>query len=133
MKLKLLILTVLVGALLMRQGSAKPENHRMGYFQTGNELYTLCNSESYYDKGKCLGYIQGAADLISGLQSSLSTKDHQPMWRMNDVCGSSNVTSRQVKDVVTLYLRDHPADRDQPAAQLITIALIQTFPCDDQK
>lgn len=133
MKTKLIVLAMILAVLFLAQGSAEPTNKRIGQFETGNDLYTLCKQYDYYSQGVCSGYIMGVHDLVAHLQKSVSSEDKQPLWRLNEVCGSGEVTSGQVRDEVTKYLRDHPETRDQSAAQLIIIALLASFPCDDQK
>ena len=43
--------------------------------------------------------------------------------------GETDVKSGQLVEVVKLYLRDHPEKRHLPAADLVTAAIKEKFPC----
>jgi hypothetical protein len=87
-------------------------------FQTGNDLYSECNSpKSSPDFNTCLAYVEGMADAFAGL----------PL-----VCFPSHVTVGQTVDIVMKYLRDHPEDRHYSAAGEALEALGSVFPCQNQ-
>jgi Rap1a immunity proteins len=70
----------------------------------------------------CLGYINGVVDLASMIPSL--PKPGSPIF-----CIPSNVTRRQVADIVATHLRDNPEYRNNEALVEIFVALHQTFPC----
>ena len=45
-------------------------------------------------------------------------------------CVPGRVTVRQLMDVTSQYLENHPENRHQPAALIVTTALRQKFPCE---
>ena len=89
-------------------------------FRNGNELFQDCEGGDDPQQkqtgdpggqwGMCLGFILGVADALH-------------------FCIPTGVNSGQVKDVVTLYLRDHPEQRHLPASDLVTAAIKEKFPC----
>ena len=83
-------------------------------FADGNALYELCSSPGATDQSYCAGYLGGISD-------SLSSSQH--------LCVSTEVSLRQLKDVVLKYLRDHPEQRGQAAFSVGREALTLAFPC----
>jgi hypothetical protein len=80
-------------------------------FFTGNDLYDKCTAESLI----CAAYVAGMADAFV----------HD-----GTVClPQSNVTTRQLADVVMAYLRAHPEARTYSAASIGDVAFTQAFPC----
>jgi hypothetical protein len=96
-------------------------------FLDGNDLYQECtadkNTTTYYQRNaSCSAYVVGVADAIS-FNRAIMKKDY---------CLPQNATRGQLKDVVTLWLREHPALRSYGAAGLVTLALTEAFPaCGD--
>lgn len=85
------------------------------YF-TGNELYAECTSaheSGTNDEFECLGYVNGAAEVLDGL---------------GIVSLPNPVTLRQEVDVVVQYLQKNPALRGRRASLLVLTALYQAFP-----
>jgi hypothetical protein len=81
-------------------------------FIDGNELWKSCDRK----EGFCNGYIQGVVDASEGRERSY-------------FCLSEKVMSSQARDVVINWLRDNPAERHNPAAWLVTVAMMDAFPC----
>ncbi len=78
---------------------------------SGNDLYNMCDAQSV----ACAGYVAGMADAFV---------------RDGTLClPQSNVTTKQLADVVMAYLRDHPETRGYSAASLGHAAFSSTFPC----
>jgi hypothetical protein len=96
----------------------------------GNELYSFCkaaestahttedgkiefvgSTDAMMNGHSCYAYIRGVVD-------SIPLKDFHP---------TEKVRLSQFVDVVTQYLRDHPAERNQPAYGLVRIALTKAF------
>jgi hypothetical protein len=59
-----------------------------------------------------------------GISDSLSSSQH--------LRASTDVSLRQVKDVVLKYLHDHPEQRGQAAFSVSREALTLAFPCKEQ-
>jgi hypothetical protein len=86
---------------------------------TGNELWSLCTSKGATENSLCFGYVTAIAEAIG-----------QPTgvygWR---ACFPEQVTRKQVVDVVTRYLDQHPEERHLTAGSLIANALAKAFRC----
>lgn len=97
----------------------------------GNELYSACQDaqkslrrqgdylsfegdhDTVFNAGKCFGYVTAVVDSIP------AGEGFEP---------DSDVRLTQYVDVVTSYLRDHPASRNQQAHHLARRALTDAFP-----
>ncbi|MGR9283958.1 Rap1a/Tai family immunity protein [Rhizobium johnstonii] len=108
---------IVIVAALALGASVKPAHS--DYFQGGNNVYKLCTTglETSFSGGFCLGFVMGVADNI---ETMVSLRD-EPQ------CIRSNVSARQVADVVVKYLKDHPEKRDRPAADLAFLAITEAF------
>jgi hypothetical protein len=86
------------------------------YFQDGNALYESCQNPA--EQGYCLGYIVGIAD-------AFGVGEHR-------FCFPDHVKQGQLRDVVMLYLTNHPESRHRPAASLVIYSfnLTSTFRCE---
>lgn len=84
-------------------------------FYTGNDLFERLNDPDRVYLG--MGYIAGVADLGSG-------EYH---------CAPENVTLGQVRDMVTQYLRLNPSNRHMSASVLVTLTLMEKWPCPKKK
>jgi hypothetical protein len=86
---------------------------------TGNELFADCTESSRSPKyWLCSGYVRGIAEARQG--STAGT------WRY---CPPEGATQEQLMDVVVKYLRESPASRHKPAVLLVSLALIDAWPC----
>ena len=81
-----------------------------GFF-SANDLYNACNAQSV----ACAAYVAGAADAF--VQDGVMCLPQ------------SNVTARQLVDVVMAYLRAHPEARAYSAASVGHVAFSEAFPC----
>jgi Rap1a immunity proteins len=97
-------------------------------FESGNALLRKCQSTQQVDTMFCIWYILGVVDLVGLIQGSID-KDGKSDWKYHAVCLSSQVERGQMRDVVLKYLVDHPERRDEPAAQLVVVALIKAWAC----
>jgi len=88
-----------------------------GTFQDGNSLYEACSGDEL-DRTYCVGYITSVADIME--------TDTLYVFK---ACSMDNVTGRQLLDVVTGWLAEHPRDRHHNATTLVAWALSETFPC----
>jgi hypothetical protein len=115
---KIITGTALVLALGMA-GAAHGETESSRSFFTGNQLLQSCQSADSTERGFCLGFVAGIADmLMSG-----------PSTGKLGACFPDGVIVRQAMDVAVQYLVAHPEDRHFPAADLVAVALATTFPC----
>lgn len=78
---------------------------------TGNKLTEICKTESGYQYGVCLGFINGVAAL------------------QKQACIPEGVKFGQLKDVVLKYISENPEHRHKPATAIITSALAQVWVC----
>jgi hypothetical protein len=105
-------------ALTILTGQVQAGEPRAG-FVDGNELYADCTGPpDSFQRGVRLGYIQGVADHIDEVR-----------WGRDEPQCPTAVVLKQVEGVVVNYLRDHPVDRSNPATELATIAITQTWNC----
>jgi Rap1a immunity proteins len=79
---------------------------------TGNDLYSLCTTERALEE-ICAGYLTGALDVFPE----------------RTFCPPKGTTLSQIKDVVVIFLRDHPETRHQRAPDLVAAAIKAAFPC----
>lgn len=82
-------------------------------YQTGNSLYEYCDrgAETFFE-GVCAGYIIGVIDSAT-----------------SGACLPQKVPIRQLIDVVHKYLQDAPRERHFVGALLVSLALMEAFPC----
>ena len=101
--------------LLVTAGLLWPVSAFSGDFYSGNDLSAKCTApEGSLDRVYCLGIMAGLADAFE---------------TDGTTCLPKNSSVGQVNDVVTDYLRSHPADRHRAAAVLGRLALREAFPC----
>jgi Rap1a immunity proteins len=83
---------------------------------TGAELWKDCQEEKAdFSSGLCMGYILGISVMLETLTA--------------EYCRPAGSTNGQIVDVVKRHLEDHPHERHLSAADLITTALSENFPC----
>jgi Rap1a immunity proteins len=92
-------------------------------YVSGNELWVAC--EAAEGKGSvmdaaCGMYVLGTVDTVRVLHDSK---------QITYYCIPDNVTNGQLVDVVKLYLRNHPENRQYAGPTLIMMALKEKFPC----
>lgn len=85
------------------------------YFDTGNALLAICDSNTPFNVGRCVGTITGHYDM---------------MMTQGYDCGNETTKNiQQLRDVVVKYLRENPADRSNQAGSLSFIAFMFAFDC----
>lgn len=89
--------------------------------ETGNTLFSKCEGQDGVMRGACIGYIEGISDEIQVMQ--------RVGYMKRVYCPTADVNAGQLRDIVVKFLRDNPATRNQPAADLATTALIEAFAC----
>jgi Rap1a immunity proteins len=128
MKAAFLVLILLIVA--RTTSSQIPHSVRPGAtdslaFITGNDLLRKCQSSTPVDRTFCMGYIIGAFDTVSALESM----EDKTYWKFPSVCIPNGADVGQIGDVVMKYLVEHPERRDQRAAPIIVAALLETWKC----
>lgn len=88
--------------------------HATVYFQTGNELFALCNDRTQQQRAFCIGAVSGYSDMLN---------------LIGETCADKHVTQGQASDVVLKFLGLHPELRHFGAASLARTALREAFPC----
>lgn len=114
-----LVFAVLLGWLAAGSVSPAFDQGAAGWFYDGNELLERCNGAPSLAEA----YVTGIAD---GVQYAGTNAEGYRGYRY---CSPQGATSRQYRDLVCLYIEDHPASRQQPAATLIMEALFSAWPC----
>jgi hypothetical protein len=90
---------------------------------SGNMLYDWCNDPGSVEF--CTAYVMGAVDAIDTQQFAGAKIDKIPPV----ICVPENATSRQLVDVTNKHLRDHPAQRAFSAGSEVSLAMLNAFPC----
>jgi hypothetical protein len=88
------------------------------FMQTGNDFVAECPLDGQVYRA-CMAYILATGE-------SLKVQDRngrQPM------CVPTNNSNRQLYDIVTKRLREHPRERSKPLYLLVANALVRAFPC----
>ena len=89
----------------------------MTTFTTGQDLAAVCRS----DRAACLRYIEGASDMVTGLQANRS------MASM--ICVPGSTTGAELVNNVSKFLAVHSDSLDQGAGGLLWAALYDAYPC----
>jgi len=89
-------------------------------FVSGNKLLEICTP---VQTPSCYAYVEGAADAFQSTFSALHMQQHALF------CLPEGTTSRQLVDIATNYLRDHPEQRHDVASANVALALANAFPC----
>ena len=90
-----------------------------GFFEDGNRLYEGCIPDGTKHVGT-LRYIVGVVDGLN-VSTQLGGKP--------GLCVPGGTSALQLNDVVCLWERNHPADRNAPGPYVVLTALQEAFPC----
>ena len=82
-------------------------------FVSGNILHTRANSTETHDRIWAMGFITGVADAYD-----------EELF-----CIPTGVNVSQLVDVTKDFIKRNPRERHLPAAMLVMLALVDTFPC----
>lgn len=93
--------------LAMLSGAAHAE------FLDGNKLHGYLTSESTTQRAIGIGYVMGVADAMHGVA----------------YCPPETVTAGQMRDMVSNYLANVPADRHLSADLIVSKVLKSVWPC----
>jgi hypothetical protein len=121
MKRSLGVCGVLALCLILAAPSAAQESASEA-FETGRTLLQKCGGDAA-SQSRCLSYIEGVADAMRLEQAYRRT------FFGARVCINQNILSREIKDIVVRWLKDHPDRQRYPASQLIAQAVFKAFPC----
>jgi hypothetical protein len=111
---------LLAAGVLVMGWTAYAEPVRAGSFEDGNLLLRQCQASlGGFDRGVCMGFITGVADVLG---------NNNPVhgWR---ACFPTGVTIGQMTDVTIQYLKASPQKRHMTAHSLVAEALERAFPC----
>jgi hypothetical protein len=89
----------------------------------GNGFYSMCanaRDQQGWEAAACLSYVIGLSDMAKRRRAGLAEVA---------LCVPQGVTSGQALDVLMAYLRDRPAERQKPTADLLLDALAVAYPC----
>jgi hypothetical protein len=89
------------------------------FFVDGDELLRYCHSGKEIQRALCNGIIVGVSDGATSNAPDAGTGFCQPV----------KTTRGMLQSLVVKWLESHPADRSRPAAELITRAFAEAFPC----
>ena len=93
-----------------------------GAWLTGGQLLEDCESENYFEKGSCMGYIEGVGDSVATLANWEDFAEY--------ICTPQGVTSGQLMLVVVKNLNENPEELHMTASSLVLKALSEAFPCE---
>ena len=93
-----------------------------GAWLTGGQLLEDCESENYFDKGYCLGYIVSVHDTVATLAGWKGFAEY--------ICTPQGVTAGQFRKVVVKNLNENPEELHMAADSLVLNALSEAFPCE---
>jgi hypothetical protein len=102
----------------------------------GNEMLSKCKlawaepvpgnttASQEYDGAYCMGYIDAILDVGARWKTT-----ETPSGKAIHFCLPTGVPSDQARKIVRKYLEQHPEKLHWEADQLITLALVDAFPC----
>ena len=102
--------------------AASPQLGTGGAYMTGRALSLLCVSAKGEDQFSCQSYIAGVIDyhhLVRSMGAGPAV----------DFCIPEGVKMAQIKNIVTVYIRQHTEHQDFIAAPGVAMALFSAYPC----
>ena len=104
---------LLAGVLLFLGGGAAMAE---GGYYSGNALLRDCGAPIPYNRGVCLGYVAGVAQMLA----YTPVEGHR-------ACIPREVNERKLQDQVIVFLEMRR--RERPAVLLVAEALEEAYPC----
>ena len=102
---------------------------------TGNDLQELITSENGYRNLSGFMFVQAVNDTLV-FSRYMEIENAKEMKRrpnlQHHLCVPKQYIYAQPHDIVKNYLNAHPAERNQPAASLVIVALLEAWPCEDK-
>jgi hypothetical protein len=95
--------------------------HSQSYPDHGNNWHRICNLGTQGDKIACSAYVFGFLDGAT-MQAGLTKQQ-------SFFCIPPQAQMGQATDVFAKYLADHPEKRHLPGEALLSLALMNAFPC----
>jgi hypothetical protein len=96
----------------------------------GTDLFSKCTAaKDTEDFTECVFYIEGAIDMIGGIQASYEPATGKSYWRYATVCMPLHANGLQTVDVVLKYMKDNPEGRADKASSIIIRALLKAWKC----
>lgn len=102
---------------------------------TGNQLLELCSTAEApteaarlsFRAGVCTGIVHGAIDAwaIAAAVHEANSKARAARY----FCMPKSATYGQAQGIVLNHLKNHPAERHKPAAEIVITALAVAWPC----
>lgn len=89
-------------------------------YVSGNDLYADCTGD-VDAQIRCNMYITGVND--GGAMMQVATRNE------TFFCVPAGVNRKQLVDITTTYLRDHPENRHLNAGGIVLVSLKGAFPC----
>lgn len=109
---------LMLGCLGAATGFAPPAHAAV--LISGSSLYGMCTDyDSYTEPAKCMGYVEGIANVLASGDSVSGYK----------ACLSSNADNKLLVEIVERYLDNAGNKARDAAATLVAGALAQSFPC----
>ncbi len=104
---------------------------------SGNDVYEACTATDDGRTGFCYGYTIGvwegvkigAAAVLRQTDAVANTEMDGFVNTLLGVCVPPKVSNRQIIDIYTQHLANHPAMRHNSARLVIIAALKDAFPC----
>jgi len=91
-------------------------------YLTGDALYSQCTSDADWDRQACMNYITGVSDGVHLVQGGYPNHATAPL-----VC-APYLSGKDLKELVVSHLTA-PANRHYSAAEAVTFALENAWPC----
>jgi hypothetical protein len=94
-----------------------------GAFWTGQKLVEMMRHDERF--------VAGQADAAFGAGSFFGyvIGIHDALDRRRRICTPNGVKVDQIVAVASKYLKDHPEKWNEPASDVVTVALGEAFPC----
>jgi len=93
----------------------------LGEYFNGGQLQSYLRSQNEQHRAAAMGYVAGVLDLHVVMVSGHSAP---PLF-----CRPNGVSRQEARDIVKRYIEKHPESRQVFAADVITRALGEAFPC----
>jgi len=114
-------MTRLLGLSLALWWSCSAQAQILGDYFNGEHLQSYLSSDNESQRSAAMGYVAGILDMHVVMVSSYSAP---PLF-----CRPNGVSRQEARDVVKRYIEKHPEALQVFAADVITRALGEAFPC----
>ena len=112
---------VVAAVLLLSAVAAGEDKDRPRVWTSATDLMAQCSQVSdQFSTGACVGYMVAAAEIAD----SGRLKGYRS-------CIPKDMTKGQLQDVVTKYLARHPEQLEYIGYQVVVVALVEAYPCQE--